>query len=130
MPSTWQQFKLMAQFFIASIVSIAAFVAAWRALDLPVFATERYVSTSVEIAISDVNKKFSLASEDSRQVKAALIAARLQLNKINRQSLEAEKYRLTQQARTTNSFEVQQRLRELDEQLEDANEERKRLLGN
>lgn len=126
---TWPQFKLMMQFFIASIISLASFVGAWKYLGLPVFATETFVHITVEGAVNDFTKKFTFVSDENRQVKSQLTATRLQLNKLTRQGLEAEKYRLTTISKTDNSFDVIQRLRSIEEELEDANDERKRLLG-
>jgi len=54
---------------------------------------------------------------------------RISLNRMTRQQLEAEQYRLTQQAKTDTSFEVQKRLSDVAEELADIADERKRLLG-
>lgn len=114
----WAQFYLTMKYFVTSIVSLGGFVTAWIYLGLPQVASKDYVDS-----------KFQLASEANREVKSQVFSSRLQLNKINRQALETEQYRLTIQAKTDTSYEIQQRLNDIREELLETADERKRLLG-
>ncbi len=114
----WGEVARTIRYFFTSIVSLGAFITAWIYLGLPQVASQTYV-----------DEKFKLASEATRGVQSQIFSARITLNKITRQGLEAEQYRLTQQAKTDNSFEIQKRLRDIAEELADTTDERKRLLG-
>lgn len=114
----WREVKLAFRFIIYSFTGLGSFVAGWIALGLPQVASQDYVNT-----------KFSVASEKTREVTSQVFSVRLQLNRMTRQALEAEQYRLTQQSKTDNSFEIQKRLRDISEELNDAADERKRLLN-
>lgn len=114
----WGEVARTIRYFFTSIVSLGAFVTAWIYLGLPQVASQTYVDT-----------KFQLASEATRGVQSQVFSARITLNKITRQGLEAEQYRLTQQAKADNSFDIQKRLRDIQEELTETNDERKRLLG-
>lgn len=129
MTMTWAQFKVFVGFFIASIISLGGVATVWVQFGFPVAASQNYVDVKHAIAIKHTEDKFQTASEDNRQVKSQLTSSRLQLNKINRQALEAEKYRLTQQAKTDITFEIQQRINDIADQIEEAIDERKRLLS-
>lgn len=115
---TWEQFYRSAKYFVTSICSLGAFITAWIYLGLPQVASKDYV-----------DDKFKLASEAVRGVQSQVFSARITLNKITRQGLEAEQYRLTQEAKSNNSPEIQRRLRDIAEELADTADERKRLLG-
>lgn len=115
---TWAQFYTSIRYFITSICSLGAFITAWIYLGLPQVASKDYV-----------DDKFKLASEATRGVQSQVFSARITLNKITRQGLEAEQYRLTQQAKTDTSLDIQRRLHDIQEELNDTQDERKRLLG-
>ena len=114
----WGEVARTIRYFFVSITSLGAFVTAWIYLGLPQVASQDYV-----------DKKFNIASDDNRGIKSQVLSTRIQLNKMTRQNLEAEQYRLTQQAKTDNSFEIQRRLHDIAEELADTADERKRLLG-
>ncbi len=114
----WGEVARTIRYFFVSIISLGSFVTAWIYLGLPQVASQTYV-----------DQKFQVANEANREVKSQVFSARITLNKITRQGLEAEQYRLTQQAKTDNSFEIQKRLRDISEELADTADERKRLLG-
>jgi len=114
----WSEVTRTIRYFFTSILSLGAFVSAWIYLGLPQVASQSYVDT-----------KFQVASEANREVKSQIFSARISLNRMTRQQLEAEQYRLTQQAKTDTSFEVQKRLSDVAEELADIADERKRLLG-
>lgn len=114
----WGEVARTVRYFFTSIVSLGAFVTAWIYLGLPQVASQTYV-----------DEKFKVASEANREVKSQIFSARISLNRMTRQGLEAEQYRLTQQSKTDNSFEIQKRLRDIAEELADTADERKRLLG-
>lgn len=113
----WREVKLFVRFFIYSISALGAFVTLWITLDLPQVASKDYV-----------NQKFQVASDSNKTVQNQINYVRIQMNRMSRQALEAEKYRLTEQAKTDNSFDLQQRLRDIDSDLEDIARERATLL--
>lgn len=114
----FREVKLGARFFLYSVTTFITIAGAWTVLDLPRVASQTYV-----------DGKFTVASEANREVKSQVFSARLQINRMTRQTLEAEQYRLTVQAKTDTSFEIQKRLHDIDEELADTADERKRLLG-
>ena len=114
----WSEVTRTIRYFFTSILSLGAFVSAWIYLGLPQVASQNYV-----------DDKFKVASEANREVKSQIFSARISLNRMTRQQLEAEQYRLTQQAKTDSSFEIQRRLHDIQEELNDTADERKRLLG-
>ena len=114
----WSEVTRTIRYFFTSILSLGAFVSAWIYLGLPQVASQNYV-----------DDKFKVASEATKSVQSQIFSARIALNRMTRQQLEAEQYRLTQQTKTDNSFEIQQRLHDIAEALADTLDERKRLLG-
>jgi len=114
----WGEVARTVRYFFTSIVSLGAFITAWIYLGLPQVASKDYV-----------DDKFRLASEATRGVQSQVFSARITLNKITRQGLEAEQYRLTQEAKTNNSLDIQRRLHDIQEELADTLDERRRLLG-
>ncbi len=107
----WREIKLFFRFTIYSFTGLGSLVGAWIALGLPQVASQTYV-----------DDKF-------RPIQSQILSTRIQLNKLTRQNLEAEHYRLTQQNKTDSSYEIQKRLNDIIEQLADTADERKRLLG-
>lgn len=114
----WVEIKSFLRFLSYSITTIAAFVGLWLTLDLPRVASKDYV-----------NGKFQVAVDSSKVVQFQLNAVRLQINKMTRQTLEAEKYRLTLESKTNNAFDVQKRLQDLNEELEDVRRDRDNLIN-
>lgn len=115
---TWPQFYTTLRYFVTSILSLGAFVSAWIYLGLPQVASKDYV-----------DGKFQTASDSSKIVQVQVNSVRIQLNKMNRQALEAEKYRLTNEAKTNNSFDLQRRIQDIDVELADIQRERERLFS-
>lgn len=116
MPS-WRDFAQFIRFAIYSFLTFGSLVAGWVALDLPQVASKDYVNT-----------KFQLASDSSRLVQSQLTSTRLMLNKMTRQGLEAEKYRLIIEQKANNSFDIQKRLQNIEDEIDDAKREREILL--
>ena len=113
---TWEEAKLFLKFCVGGITVLATVVALWAGLDLPQAASKDYV-----------NSKFALASDLTKSVQASLIDTRLQINKMTRQGLEAEKYNLEQKIKTNPDFEAQRRLNDINQNLIDTQKERERL---
>ena len=113
---TWEEPKLFFKFLTGGIGVITGVMTLWLMLDLPQVASKDYV-----------DKKFDLASTASKQTQAGLIDTRLQINKMTRQGLEAEKYRLEEQNKKTPDFEIQKRLNDIRQDLEDTYKERANL---
>jgi len=107
----WREVKLFVRFSFYSMTCIATFSGLWVAFDLPQVASKSYV-----------DDKF-------HPVNSQLVYTRIQLNKMTRQALEAEKYRLTKELQTNNSFEVQQRLNSINDELDSAQKEKDNLLS-
>lgn len=113
---TWDEAKLFFKFLTGGIGVITGVMTLWLMLDLPQVASKDYV-----------DKKFMLADITSKQTHASLIETRLQINKMTRQNLEAEKYRLEEQNKKNPDFEIQRRINDIKQELEDTNKERTSL---
>ena len=113
---TWEEAKLFLKFLVGGIGVMTGVVTLWITLDLPQAASKDYVNTKIAIAI-DANKT----------TQALLIDTRLQINKMTRQSLESEKYRLEEQNKKSPDFEIQKRINDIILDLEDTNKERTSL---
>lgn len=113
----WKEVRLFVRFMVYSITAFSAVAGLWITLDLPQVASKEYV-----------NGKFKIATENSQLLQSQLTSTRIMLNKMSRQNLETEKYRLTEQRKTDNSFSLQQRLLEIEEELRDVARERDILL--
>lgn len=98
---------------MASILTLSAIMGAWVFLGLPQVASQTYV-----------DNKFKPVEE----IRTQLNATRIQINRMTRQSLEAEKYRLTTESKTNNSFDIIRRMKDIDEELSDTAREREILL--
>lgn len=108
----WREVRLFIRFMVYSIGGLGAIATLWVTLDLPQVASKDYV-----------NGKF-------QPVQSQLVATRLQLNKMTRQSLETEHYRLTTESKTNNTFDIQKRINDINDQLGDTQRERDFLLKN
>lgn len=97
----WREVKLIARFSMYSVTGLGTLTALWITLDLPQVASKDYV-----------NGKF-------QPVQSQLTATRLQLNKMTKQGLEAEHYRLTNENKTNTSFDIQKRINDINDQLVD-----------
>jgi len=113
---TWEEAKLFFKFLTGGIGVITGVMTLWLMLDLPQVASKDYV-----------DKKFTLATIASKQTQVTLLDTRLQINKMTRQNLEAEKYRLEEQNRKSPDFEIQKRLNDIKVELEDTYKERTNL---
>ena len=115
---TWDEAKLFFKFLVGGITVFTSVVAFWVTFDLPQAASKDYVDKKV-ILVTDANK----------HLQASLNFTRLQINKMTRQNLEAEKYRLTVESKSNNSFDVQKRIADIEEELRDTAKERDLLLN-
>ena len=112
---SWREVAQFVRFAIYSFLTFASIVGAWIALDLPRVASQGYVDL-----------KFQLASDSNRIIQSQMTSVRIQLNRMTRQSLESEKYRLTKEP--NQSFDTLKRIKDIEEELEDAARERMFLL--
>ena len=113
---TWDEAKLFFKFLTGGVGVITGVITLWLMLDLPQVASKDYV-----------DKKFMLANTASKQTQATLIDTRLQINRMTRQNLEAEKYRLQEQNKRSPDFEIQKRINDITLELEDTHKERTSL---
>jgi hypothetical protein len=115
---SWEEAKLFFKFLAGGIGVVSGIIALWVTLDLPQAASKDYV-----------DKKVILVADVSRQLQASLSNTRLQINRMTRQGLEAEKYRLTTESKTSNSYDIQKRIQDIEEELKDTARERDILLN-
>jgi len=115
---SWEEAKLFFKFLAGGIGVVSGVVALWVTLDLPQAASKDYV-----------DKKVILVADVSRQLQSSLSNTRLQINRMTRQGLEAEKYRLTTESKTSNSYDIQKRIQDIEEELKDTARERDILLN-
>jgi hypothetical protein len=115
---SWEEAKLFFKFLAGGIGVVSGVIALWVTLDLPQAASKDYV-----------DKKVILVADVSRQLQASLSNTRLQINRMTRQGLEAEKYRLTTESKTSNSYDIQKRIQDIEEELKDTARERDILLN-
>jgi hypothetical protein len=115
---SWEEAKLFFKFLAGGIGVVSGVIALWVTLDLPQAASKDYV-----------DKKVILVADVSRQLQASLSNTRLQINRMTRQGLEAEKYRLTAESKTSNSYDIQKRIQDIEEELKDTARERDILLN-
>lgn len=113
---TWEEAKLFIKFLVGGIGVLTGVATFWLTFDLPQVASKDYV-----------DKKFVLASEAGKMMQATLVDTRLQINTMTRQNLEAEKYRLEEQYKKSPDFEIQKRINDLTQQLQDTYKERTNL---
>jgi|SRR5690606_30317571 len=113
---TWEEAKLFLKFLVGGIGVLTGVVTFWVTLDLPQAASKDYV-----------DKKIALAYDANKQTQVILIDTRLQINKMTRQNLESERYRLEEQNKLSPSFEIQKRINDIKQDLEDTNKERTNL---
>lgn len=107
---SWREFTQIVRFAIYSFLTLGSLVTGWIAFGLPQVASQAYV-----------DNKFN-------PIQSQIVPIRLQLNRMTRQALEVEKWRLTNDAKTNNSFEIQSRLRDIELELADTHRERDNLL--
>lgn len=116
---SWDEAKLFFKFLIGCITVLTSVVAFWVTFDLPQAASKDYV-----------DKKVIMVTDASKQLQASLANTRIQINRMTRQGLEAEKYRLTADSKTNNSYDIQKRIRDIEEELKDTARERDILLNS
>lgn len=116
---SWDEAKLFFKFLIGCITVLTSVVAFWVTFDLPQPASKDYV-----------DKKVIMVTDASKQLQASLANTRIQINRMTRQGLEAEKYRLTADSKTNNSYDIQKRIQDIEEELKDAARERDILLNS
>lgn len=107
----WREVKLFIRFFVYSVSSLGAVIALWAALDLPQVSSKTYVDSKIH------------------PIQGELRGTRLQVNKLTRQNLEGEKWRLTNETKTNSSFDIVKRLKDIEEELTDTQKERNFLLN-
>lgn len=108
----WKEVKLFFRFTFYSMTCIATFSGLWVFFDLPQVASKDFVISKFQPVQSQLN------------------ATRLQLNKMTRQTLEAEHYRLTTENKSNISFDIQKRINDVNEQMLDNQRERDALLNS
>jgi len=95
----WEEVVLFGKFLVGGISTMLATIALWSALGLPQVASQTYVDS-----------KFQLASDSSKQTRSLVIDTQLQINKMTRKTLEAEKYQLEERRKTLPTDENWNRL--------------------
>lgn len=115
---TWEEAKLFLKFLVGGIGVVTGIITFWITLDLPQAASKDYV-----------DKKVILVADVSKQLQVSLVNTRLQINRMTRQQLEAEKYRLTADSKNSNSYDIQKRIKDIEEELKDTARERDVLLN-
>lgn len=113
---TWEEAKLFIKFLVGGIGVLTGVATFWLTFDLPQVASKDYV-----------DKKFVIASETSKMTQITLVDTRLQINTMTRQNLEAEKYRLNEQYKKNPDFEIQKRINDIIQELQDTYKERTNL---
>lgn len=124
--ATWREVSAFIRFAIYLILTTASVVAAWTALGLPQVASKDYVDGKAKSVIEDANAKFKVANDNSALVQSQMTSVRVQLNKMTRQNLESEKYRLSKEPNP--SIDTAKRLQDIEEELQDVARERNFLL--
>ena len=112
----WSEAVLFFKFLAGGIAVLSGVATLWLTFDLPQVASKEYV-----------DKKFVVAFDTSRQIQAILIDTRLQINRMTRQGLEGEKYRLEEQNKKAPDFELQKRINDINIELDDNTKERGNL---
>lgn len=114
-PPSWRDVSAFFRFATYSIVTGAAVYAGWTTLGLPMLASQAYV-----------NERTQKLADNNLVLQSQMNGVRLQLNKMNRQSLEREKYRLEKEPETLSNT---RRLKDIEEELADTIRERNILLS-